>query len=150
MPTDVAGAVSQLIDTLVVEAAPDTAGYDMLGRVTAGFKVAWAAEAQARQAVALARAQGHTWQQVAGVLQMAGVLEEHVDDPAVAAFLWAAPQPSLQFHELRATWRCSTCDQWVHDYGPRPGDPTDREFGHAPDCGRRVTEVAQWRREQRR
>ena len=147
MPTNVAGAVADLIDTLVDEANPGTAAaLDMLGRVTAGFKIAWAAEAQARQAVAYARAQGHTWHRIAEVLHQAGVLEEHVDDRAMAAFLWAAPNPSMQFHELRFSWQCPYCDRWVHDYGPQAGDRIGGEVGHAEDCGRLISDTAQQRR----
>ena len=40
-------------------------------------------------------------------------------------------------------WRCASCEQVISDHGLIAG-PADNEPGHADDCGRLATAVAEW------
>lgn len=82
-----------------------------------------------------ARADGHTWDEVAEAL---GLTEDDGAAPAVRAFEWAMRCWAASDASYLA-WECATCGKRVQDHGPYYADPQDVERGHALDCAR-------WRR----
>jgi hypothetical protein len=86
-----------------------------------------------------ARGDGVPWRDLAPVLDLD--LDEY-DDAGICAFKAIAPRPSQPFDQVYTTWTCASCDQFITDYGPYDGDPTEEEKGHADTCARYNAEVA--------
>jgi hypothetical protein len=124
-----------------------------LAGVRAALLARGVAVGQLREYAQQARADGHSWDMIAGALgleQVEGpgsrgeraylhVVEDrplHTEDPG---WRWGSPQV--------AHWRCSTCDQLVTDRGPFEAAPFNNEDGHAADCARHIREIAAYEAE---
>lgn len=118
---------------------------DFLQGMETALRVARFAEGIARDWARDARGAGSSWTDVAEALgRMIPVPEG--EDPAIEAFVWVAPTPSMRFDRVTTSWRCESCDKRVTDNGPYDSHPADVESGHATDCARHATDVADWKR----
>lgn len=110
------------------------------------LEIARAAENVARDWARDARGAGSSWFDIANALgRMLPTLDEG-EDPAIEAFTWVAPKPSMRFDRVVTTWRCESRDKRVSDTGPYESHPADNETGHAENCARHATDVAAWKR----
>jgi hypothetical protein len=115
---------------------------DYLQGMRTALQTARMAEGIARDWAREARGAGRSWSDVAEVL---GRMLPDGEDPAIEAFVWVAPTPSMRFDRVTVGWRCSTCDQMITDHGPYESHPVDNESGHADGCARQAAEVAAWK-----
>jgi hypothetical protein len=105
-----------------------------------------------REYALAARADGRSWDEVAGALgvergegSVSGgervylhLIEDrplYADDPDLS---WA--QRAAATH-----WRCGSCNQYVTDQGPFEASPEGNEQGHAAGCARHAAEMATYR-----
>lgn len=118
---------------------------DYLQGMKTALQVARTAENIARDWARDARGNGSSWTDVAEALgRMIPVPEG--EDPAIEAFLWVAPAPSMRFDQITTSWRCESCDKRVTDNGPYNSHPADNEAGHTDDCARHAADIAAWKR----
>lgn len=101
-----------------------------------------------------ARADGHSWDDIAEALSV-----EKVEGPvhrAEQAYLHLVEDRPLYTEDPDhswgrsapvAHWRCGSCGQNVTDRGPFEAAPANNEEGHAADCARHAAEVAAYRAE---
>lgn len=87
------------------------------------------------RAVAEARAEGFSWEQIADGRNGAEAAEKLFESVAVSG---------SRLGERYVSWRCGDCDGLVLDHGPYGGHPADSEPGHRADCGRLGAEVSQY------
>lgn len=99
-----------------------------------------------------ARADGHSWNNIAEALGMEG--GDGQWSQAELAYLHLIEGQPMHPHEERprqpsptAHWRCASCGELVTDRGPFEAAPDNNETGHAPDCARHAAEVAAYRDE---
>lgn len=119
---------------------------DFLQGMLTALQTARVAEGIARDWARDARGNGSSWLDIANALgRMLPTLDEG-EDPAIEAFLWVAPRPSMRFDPVTTSWRCESCGQRVTDNGPYNSHPEDVETGHADDCARHRAEIAAWKR----
>lgn len=93
------------------------------------------------QAVAEARATGHSWEQI--VKHVPGLGPERGADAAEKLFELVSV-PGSRFGEHHVTWRCGSCGGLVLDRGPGVGHPVDAEPGHRAHCERLAAEVGRY------
>ncbi|QIS10638.1 hypothetical protein [Nocardia arthritidis] len=82
-----------------------------------------------------ARAEGRSWREIA---QNSGLTS--AEDSESAAFERFATTPQ-NFGDLYLSWRCTSCDALVADYGPFSANPGDNEQGHKDSCVRHQAEI---------
>jgi len=87
------------------------------------------------RAVADARAEGFSWEQIADGTDGADAAEKLFESVSVSG---------SRLGERYVSWRCGHCDGLVLDRGPYGGHPTDTESGHGEDCRRLGAEVSQY------
>ncbi len=110
------------------------------------------AAAQLRDYAQQARADGHSWDDLAEAMGL-----EQAGGPATRgerAYLHLFEDgplhpdaPGRSWGRAPARWRCGSCGQHVTDRGPFEAAPYNNETGHAPDCGRHAADVAAYRSE---
>jgi hypothetical protein len=108
----------------------------------------------ARRYIRQAREAGHSWDQIGHALGLTpgGDADQARRAVAEAAYTYATGSLDTDTDTDTDTaarygrsfvWRCASCDQAISDHG-LIGGPHDNEIGHAGDCGRLATEVAEW------
>ena len=113
---------------------------DLRAAISAAKYAAHVAEGLMREYARQARGHGLTWAEIApSVIDVEDV--DYGADPAVEAFRWVAPTPSMQFDTIYTYWSCSTCGEHITDNGPYDG-PAEDETGHADTCTRHMADVA--------
>lgn len=118
---------------------------DFLQGMVIALQTARTAEGIARDWARDARGNGSSWDDVAEALgRMIRVPEG--EDPAIEAFVWVAPRPSMRSDPVRTSWRCESCDSRITDHGPYDNHPDEIETGHAEDCARHAADLADWRK----
>ena len=103
---------------------------------------------EAREYIRAARAAGHSWEQIGQALGVVpnGDADQAGPTVAEAAYTYAAGSPYTDTairYGRSFLWRCRSCDQAISDRGPIAG-PAGDEPGHAGDCPRLATAVAEW------
>lgn len=93
------------------------------------------------QAVAEARAEGHSWEQI--VHHVPGLSPAYGAEAADKLFELVSI-PGSRFCEDLVTWRCGDCDGLVLERGRDAGHPLDAEQGHSEDCGRLAAAVSRY------
>lgn len=93
------------------------------------------------QAVAEARAAGHSWEQI--VRYVPGLGPEPGADAGEKLFELVSV-PGSRFGEHHVTWLCGSCEGLVLDRGPQAGHPVDAEPGHRAHCERLAAEVGHY------
>ena len=114
---------------------------DALARVEVERRLELEARRRFVQAVAEARAEGHSWEQI--VNHVPGLGPAHGAEASEQLFE-VVSVPGSRFGEDHVTWRCGDCDGLVLDRGPYGGHPAETEPGHREDCGRLAAEVSQY------
>lgn len=126
-----------LTDTVLDDPLAGVRAADLVQRVAAG---------QVRDHADAARAAGRTWDEIADAL---GITDGSAARGELAYLLLVDHQPLPvdlpSFHRSSTWWRCTTCGQRVTDHGPYDPHPSDREEGHAPDCGRLAADLSAYR-----
>ena len=113
---------------------------DALARVELERRMELEARRGFSQAVAEARAEGFTWEHIAGRVPW---LARHGAEAAEMLFeLVAVPGAGANVDHL--SWRCGDCDGTVLDRGPYGGHPVDAEPGHRDTCGRLAAEASRY------
>lgn len=153
MTTETRGAVETLVHRLLVDKGGASATTrrpigtttmkadqptDYVAGISAARGIAAAAEGLMREYATRARGEGLSWEQIAPALP---IDLEDTDAPAIDAFRWVAPRPSMPFDRVATSWLCTSCGQRVTDRGPYSGNPADDEEGHAEGCTRHDKEV---------
>lgn len=92
------------------------------------------------QAVADARAEGFTWEHIAG--RVPGLARHGAEAAEMVFELVAVPGAGANVDHL--SWRCGNCDGMVLDRGPYGGHPTDAEPGHGDACARLAAEASRY------
>jgi photosystem II stability/assembly factor-like uncharacterized protein len=106
-----------------------TEGPDPLTGITLARDLEFAARGAVRGYVRQAREAGHSWPQIGAAMGYEADPEEGIW-PADQAYRALTPEGAP------FTFTCGGCGQVVLDYGPGSGDLSERERGHAGDCGR--------------
>jgi hypothetical protein len=94
--------------------------------------------------IRLAREAGRNWYEIGDALDLhwaAVVNRESIVDEAYAYALDLGQRPGGDRRPF--TWTCPACQQQISDHGPY-GDLPEQQEGHAPDCPRWATQVADW------
>ena len=107
--------------------------HDALARIEVERQLELEARRGFGQAVAEARADGHSWEQI--VNHVPGLAPAYGAEAADKLFELVSV-PGSRFGEDHVTWRCADCDGLVLDRGPDAGHPVDAEPGHREDCER--------------
>ena len=115
---------------------------DYLQGAVVAIKAAGVAKNFAREWALGARGEVGSWRAVAEILGK--YIPDEYDDPAMSAFIWAAPRPSMRHDPISASWRCEACRQRITDHGPYGGHPDEEETGHAEGCSRHYQDVQAW------
>lgn len=136
-----AGAMTRgpISSTLAID-VPRPANW--LQGAAAARRLGYIAEGIARDHARKARGEGRSWSEVADAL---GITTEEGQDPAIEAFYWVAPRPSMPYDTITTSWECASCGARVRDVGPFSGHPDDEQEGHAAGCARHAEDVAAWR-----
>ena len=113
---------------------------DALARVELERRLELEARRGFGQAVAEARAEGFTWEHIAG--SVPGLARHGAEAAEMLFELVAVPGTGANVAHL--SWRCGDCDGMVLDRGPYGGHPADAEPGHRDTCGRLAAEVSQY------
>lgn len=92
-----------------------------------------------RACICAARAEGESWAEIGGVLDLA---DGSPSDKAVAAYEAAV---QLVLGE-RFLFDCASCGAAIVDNGPYEPHPVDRETGHTETCERQCAAIAEWER----
>jgi hypothetical protein len=105
-----------------------------------------------REYALAARADGRSWDEIAGALGVeqgegAVVRGERAYLHLIEDRPLYADDPELSWAQRAAAhWRCGSCNQYVTDQGPFEASPEANEQGHAPGCARHAAEMAAYRR----
>jgi sugar phosphate isomerase/epimerase len=101
----------------------------------------------AREYIRQAREAEHSWDQIGQALAIAPNAEADQTGPTVAeaTFTYTAGHPDTEapWQPRTFLWTCRSCDQPISDRG-LIGGPADDELGHAEDCPRLATAIAEW------
>jgi len=137
MNADLDPAVRRCLDSLrrdLLDGHPDA---------LAAVEVERSLEAEARrgfrQAVAEARAEGLSWEQIA---EHAGFSRHGVG--AGEKLFEALAVPGGRLGDNHLSWRCGDCEGLVLDHGPYGEHPSDAEPGHHQDCARLLGEIGRY------
>lgn len=96
------------------------------------------ATGHARRFVEELRGNGASWPDVAGEVRRHD--EELAGEDVEAVFEeFAASLSPVDASWM--SWRCSSCEQRVTDYGPYNPHPSDAEHGHADTCARHTGDI---------
>lgn len=125
---------------------------DPLAGVRAAQLMADVAAGELREWARRARGAGHTWDDVAGALELIES-DPYGRTPGEMAWEWLVEDrpptfagPEHYRWPSSTSWMCTSCGRRVRDSGPYESHPDDREHGHAPGCARHDAAVAAWRR----
>jgi hypothetical protein len=115
--------------------------------LVAALEVARIAQRKAHEYAKELRSEGASWADVTDLLGIPWSSEYARVERAYE--LVARDAGSSYSGELRLYWRCAGpggCGEFVTDYGPYAGHPSDVENGHADRCARKLAEVTAWDR----
>lgn len=117
--------------------------------LAAALEVARLAQRKAHEYAKELRAEGVTWKELVELLDIPWSPDYVQVERAYE--LVAGDAGSSYSSELRLYWRCGGpggCGEYITDYGPYNGHPSDVESGHADGCRRKAAEVTRWEQEE--
>lgn len=118
---------------------------DLLKGAEEAIRTANVAMGVSREWVKDARAEGISWMAIGEALGRFIPDPDTSEDPAIHAFEWVAPTPSMRFDSVTVMWRCRSCESLITDHGPYDPHPEDMESGHVENCARHAADIAAWK-----
>ena len=125
-----------------------TCDVDPLDGARAARDIELGARHAAHRYIRDAREAGHSWHQIGEALGVVpgGDAQQAGETAAEAAYTYAAGHPDTEHARAYGrsfVWHCTSCDKAISDHGLICG-PADNEAGHASNCPRLATAVAEW------
>jgi hypothetical protein len=120
-----------------------------LAAIRATLAIRNAAATLLHEHIGRARGAGHTWADLAVVLDVEKAADEARLLVGEAAFNWVTTghidDPRQRWRDYPTLrWTCATCGQRITDHGPVDPHPGDMERGHASDCERHRAALSAW------